>query len=75
MSICPFSLLFLPSPLQARGELVQGCIDILHVYRKKCASATSSGQLILPESLKLLPLYTLSLLKVRRAGSEIKMRV
>ena len=49
---------------QARGELVQGCIDILHVYRKKCASATSSGQLILPESLKLLPLYTLSLLKV-----------
>ena len=47
----------------SRAELLQACVEILHVYRKKCASATSAGQLILPESLKLLPLYTLHLLK------------
>ncbi|KAL2539649.1 Protein transport protein Sec24-like [Abeliophyllum distichum] len=39
------------------------CINILHSYRKFCATATASGQLILPEALKLLPLYTLALLK------------
>eukprot|EP00455_Lapot_gusevi_P008663 TRINITY_DN137_c0_g1_i5.p1 TRINITY_DN137_c0_g1~~TRINITY_DN137_c0_g1_i5.p1 ORF type:complete len:555 (+),score=206.08 TRINITY_DN137_c0_g1_i5:241-1905(+) len=47
----------------ARTAIVQACVDILHVYRKKCATASSSGQLILPETLKLLPLYTLSMIK------------
>lgn len=32
-------------------------VNILHCYRVNCASTTSYGQLILPESLKLLPLY------------------
>ena len=32
-------------------------------YRKHCASSSSPGQLILPESFKLYPLYALSLLK------------
>lgn len=32
---------------------------MLFSYRKKCASNSSAGQLILPEALRLLPLYTL----------------
>jgi protein transport protein SEC24 len=58
----------------ARASLVQplstlheaatnSCVDILSNYRRYCASASSSGQLILPESLKLMPLYNLSILK------------
>ena len=39
-------------------------INILTAYRKHCAQpGTSLGQLILPESLKLLPVYTTGLLK------------
>ena len=38
-------------------------VNILHAYRINCASTSSYGQLILPESLKLLPLYSGSLLK------------
>lgn len=37
--------------------------DALVAYRTHCAAASSSGQLILPEALKLLPLYTLALSK------------
>lgn len=37
--------------------------QILACYRKHCASPTSAGQLILPECLKLLPLYVSCLLK------------
>jgi protein transport protein SEC24 len=46
-----------------RTGLIEKCVDILYVYRKYCATSTSSGQLILPESLKLLPIYILSLIK------------
>ncbi|CAI9773841.1 unnamed protein product [Fraxinus pennsylvanica] len=45
-------------------------INILHSYRKFCASASASGQLILPEALKLLPLYTLGLLKSCRLRAD-----
>jgi len=48
---------------EAQNALVMACIDSLYVYRKFCASATSAGQLILPEPLKLLPLCTLGLVK------------
>nr|CAB3489788.1 unnamed protein product [Digitaria exilis] len=52
------------SPLpRTRDEATNTCINILQSYRKHCASVTSSGQLILPEALKLLPLYTLALVK------------
>ncbi|XP_058102965.1 protein transport protein SEC24 C-like [Magnolia sinica] len=52
------------SPLvQVRDEITNLCINILHTYRKFCATVSSSGQLILPEALKLLPLYTLALAK------------
>jgi protein transport protein SEC24 len=44
---------------QVRDQVTSTCINILQSYRKYCASVSSSGQLILPEALKLLPLYTL----------------
>uniref|UniRef100_A0A5B6ZX03 Uncharacterized protein n=1 Tax=Davidia involucrata TaxID=16924 RepID=A0A5B6ZX03_DAVIN len=49
--------------LQVREQVTNLCINILHSYRKFCATVSSSGQLILPEALKLLPLYTLALMK------------
>lgn len=39
------------------------CVRILAAYRKHCASSASPGQLILPESFKVLPLYMLGLKK------------
>ncbi|XP_047259129.1 protein transport protein Sec24-like CEF [Capsicum annuum] len=44
-----------------REQVTNLCINILHSYRKYCATVSSSGQLILPEALKLLPLYTLGI--------------
>ncbi|GAB4822012.1 hypothetical protein N2152v2_009058 [Parachlorella kessleri] len=46
-----------------KEAITKSATDALHAYRKQCASASSSGQLILPEALKLLPLYTLALTK------------
>lgn len=46
---------------QVREQVTNLCINILHSYRKFCATVSSSGQLILPEALKLLPLYTLGI--------------
>merc|ERR1711936_793754 len=45
------------------GELYRNCdldtvATFLACYRKNCASPSSAGQLILPECMKLLPLYT-----------------
>lgn len=52
------------SPLvQVREQITNFCINILYSYRKFCATISSSGQLILPEALKLLPLYALALIK------------
>ncbi|KAJ9180138.1 hypothetical protein P3X46_008420 [Hevea brasiliensis] len=50
-------------PLNLREQVTNFCINILLSYRKFCATVSSSGQLILPEALKLLPLYTLALIK------------
>ncbi|KAL9258600.1 transport protein SEC24 C-like protein [Drosera capensis] len=49
--------------MQVREQLMNQSVSILHSYRKFCATVSSSGQLILPEALKLLPLYTLALIK------------
>ena len=46
-----------------RSFLTESLIDILYKYRIKCSPTSSRGQLILPESLKVLPLYILGLLK------------
>lgn len=49
---------------QVRDQATNVCINILYSYRKFCATVSSSGQLILPEALKLLPLYTLGMTHV-----------
>ena len=47
-------------PLQrVRENVTRACVDMLYQYRHTCASSSPPGQLILPESLKLLPLYAL----------------
>jgi len=51
------------NPKSVRESLMQQCASILACYRKNCASPSSAGQLILPECMKLLPLYTNCLLK------------
>jgi hypothetical protein len=38
-------------------DMTEHTIEMLHSYRKHCAASSSPGQLILPDSLKLLPLY------------------
>eukprot|EP01062_Namystynia_karyoxenos_P012747 TRINITY_DN14607_c0_g1_i3.p1 TRINITY_DN14607_c0_g1~~TRINITY_DN14607_c0_g1_i3.p1 ORF type:complete len:1128 (+),score=341.55 TRINITY_DN14607_c0_g1_i3:110-3493(+) len=48
---------------QARDELTQHCVAILSGYRRHCATSPAPGQLILPEALKLLPIYCLALQK------------
>ncbi|ORX40834.1 hypothetical protein BD324DRAFT_678254 [Kockovaella imperatae] len=48
-----------------RTNLSNRCNRILLMYRKHCAPAVQQGQLILPESFKLLPLYTLCMLKCK----------
>ena len=50
----------------ARGNVFNKCVSILANYRSHTTARTSpSGQLILPESLQLLPLFCLSLRKSR----------
>jgi protein transport protein SEC24 len=39
------------------ADLTEAAIDMLFAYRRHCATNSSPGQLILPESLKLMPLY------------------
>ena len=46
-----------------RQRLIDICMDILLNYRQLCSPDSPKGQLILPESLKALPLYTLCILK------------
>ncbi|KAF9434857.1 COPII coat Sec23p-Sfb3p heterodimer component [Entomortierella beljakovae] len=64
----------LSKPLnEVREALTEKCVKILSAYRRNCASTTGAGQLILPESFKLFPLYTLGMLKskILRAGRDI----
>ncbi|KAF3931865.1 hypothetical protein ABW19_dt0206606 [Dactylella cylindrospora] len=53
-----------------RHSITEKCIDILASYRKHFSTSTPPGQLVLPESLKELCMYMLSLVKCRafRAG-------
>ncbi|XP_053168135.1 protein transport protein Sec24C isoform X3 [Hemicordylus capensis] len=56
-----------------RDTLINQCAQILACYRKNCASPSSAGQLILPECMKLLPVYLNCVLKsdVLQPGSDV----
>ena len=49
---------------QAKDGIEKAAVNVLHAYRRHCASASNPGQLILPEALKLMPLYTLAMQKM-----------
>lgn len=51
------------NPQAIKENLVQRCAQMLSCYRQHCATPSTSGQLILPECMKLLPLYANSLVK------------
>ncbi|XP_058809439.1 protein transport protein Sec24D-like [Phymastichus coffea] len=51
------------SPKQIKDGLNTRAAAMLAAYRKHCANPSSGGQLILPESMKLLPLYICSMIK------------
>ncbi|XP_043782835.1 protein transport protein Sec24C isoform X2 [Cervus elaphus] len=64
----------LSSPVKTvRDTLITQCAQILACYRKNCASPSSAGQLILPECMKLLPVYLNCVLKseVLQPGAEV----
>ena len=46
-----------------RNEVLNSTVNMLHMYRTYCTKTTSPAQLILPESLKLLPIYLSALFK------------
>jgi len=46
-----------------RLSVSEQCTECLYRYRKHCAPRSSSGQLILPEQLKTLPLFSLGVMK------------
>lgn len=59
-------LLLRPAKFSAaalRERATSDAVTALHAYRRYCAANSAAGQLILPEALKLLPLYTLGLTK------------
>jgi protein transport protein SEC24 len=59
------------TPKSIHENIVQQVASILACYRKNCASSVSKGQFILPETLKLMPLYVNSLLKsIALTGSK-----
>ncbi|GFY38881.1 protein transport protein Sec24C [Trichonephila inaurata madagascariensis] len=61
------------TPKQIKEYLISRSAQILACYRKNCAQASSAGQLILPECMKLLPLYINCLIKcdALSGGQEI----
>jgi protein transport protein SEC24 len=46
-----------------KEKLLNDLIEMLHTYRTSCANQTNPSQLVLPETLTVLPLYLLSIIK------------
>lgn len=51
------------NPKMVKDNFITRSAQILACYRKNCANPSSAGQLILPECMKLLPLYVNCLIK------------
>nr|XP_054774147.1 protein transport protein Sec24C-like [Lytechinus pictus] len=51
------------NPKAIRDSVTNRCANILACYRKNCATPSSHGQLILPECMKVLPLYVNCVMK------------
>ncbi|KAG7207356.1 hypothetical protein KM043_009019 [Ampulex compressa] len=51
------------TPKTVKDSLISRCASLLAAYRKHCALPSSNAQLILPEYIKLIPLYINCLLK------------
>ena len=51
------------TPKSIRDNLIQQVANILASYRKNCTNSPAKGQFILPETLKLLPVFSNSILK------------
>ena len=58
----------------AKDAALAQCVSSLYAYRKYCASNNASGQLILPEALKTLPLYAIGMYKSNGLRAEASMR-
>ncbi|KAI8470003.1 MAG: Sec23/Sec24 trunk domain-containing protein [Monoraphidium minutum] len=56
----------------AKDAVMSRSIATLAAYRKFCATSSSAVQLILPEALKLLPLYALALLKSAALRPDVR---
>ena len=52
-----------PTKCSIKDSALRQIVAILHAYRVHCAVSSGSGQLILPDSLKALPLYVSGFLK------------
>ena len=50
---------------EIREYFMENCVQTLASYRRHCTATNSLGQLILPESLKLFPMYTNTVYKAR----------
>jgi len=55
----------------SRERLLQACTEILSTYREICTDNSPSDQLVLPETLRLLPLFTFSLMKHKILLDEV----
>ncbi|CAF0727210.1 unnamed protein product [Adineta ricciae] len=51
------------TPKSIRSSITTQAAHMLACYRKNCAQGSAAGQLILPDTLKLLPVYSSSLVK------------
>ena len=60
---------------EVKEELTQRCAQILATYREKCSSHSPLSQLVLPETLKLLPLFVNCILRNDAVGSGSEMTV
>ena len=51
------------NPKQMRDQIMSQSVNILACYRKNCSNQSAEGQLILPEAMKLLPVYSNCIIK------------